>query len=55
MPMRNLGSRARGVTMPVREMTKIVEHEIHAIVLCSRHHVSPKGRASSSNVQADGF
>ena len=30
------GIARRGVTMPVREMTKIVEHEIPAIVLCSR-------------------
>ena len=29
------GITRRGVTMPVREMTKIVEHEIHAIVLCT--------------------
>ena len=45
------GIARRGVTMPVREMTKIVEHEIHAIVLCSRFTTSrrkdaPRARMS---------
>ena len=45
------GIARRGVTIPVREMTKIVEHEIHAIVLCSRFTTSrrkdaPRARMS---------
>jgi hypothetical protein len=45
------GIARRGVTMPVREMTKIVEHEIHDIVLCSRFTTSrrkdaPRARMS---------
>ena len=45
------GIARRGVTMPVREITKIVEHEIPAIVLCSRFTTSrrkdaPRARMS---------
>jgi hypothetical protein len=45
------GIARRGVTMPLREMTKIVEHEIPAIVLCSRFTTSrrkdaPRARMS---------
>src|SRR6202045_3914458 len=45
------GIARRSVTIPVREMTKIVEHEIHVIVLCSRFTTSrrkdgPRARMS---------
>ena len=47
------GIARRGVTMPVREMTK-KRNPCHRFVQ-PLHHVSPKGRTSSSNVRADGF
>jgi hypothetical protein len=57
------GIARRGVTMPLREMTKIVEHEIPAIVLCcrftmSRRRDAPRARMSRpmvSDVSASGL